>query len=70
MKKLLIALLCVGALVSGFAVAELENPGGIGGLESLRGIGELEATRPADDFKNTSNRRLIAAMFIKHIRFL
>ncbi|MDF5496229.1 periplasmic nitrate reductase electron transfer subunit, partial [Vibrio parahaemolyticus] len=38
MKKLLVAVLSVGALVTGIAQAELDNPGGIGGLESLRGM--------------------------------
>ncbi|NRB68034.1 MAG: nitrate reductase cytochrome c-type subunit [Vibrio sp.] len=64
MKKLLIALLCVGALVSGFAVAELENPGGIGGLESLRGVSELEATRPADDFKKYPREQALDSSYV------
>ncbi|MEF1303702.1 periplasmic nitrate reductase electron transfer subunit, partial [Vibrio owensii] len=37
MKKYLIALLSVGALLTGVAQAELDNPGGTGGLDSLRG---------------------------------
>jgi cytochrome c-type protein NapB len=32
MKKLLITLLSVGAMIAGVAQAELENPGGIGGV--------------------------------------
>ncbi len=51
MKKQLITLLSVGVMMTGFAHAKLDNPGGIGGLESLRGSAELEDTRPADNFK-------------------
>ncbi|AIW16357.1 nitrate reductase cytochrome c-type subunit [Vibrio tubiashii] len=64
MKKFLIALLSVGALVSGAAVAELENPGGIGGLESLRGASELEATRSADDFKKYPREQVLESSFV------
>ncbi|MDC5704847.1 nitrate reductase cytochrome c-type subunit [Vibrio europaeus] len=64
MKKFLIALLSVGALVSGVAVAELENPGGIGGLESLRGASELEATRTADDFKKFPREQVLESSFV------
>ncbi|KLN63685.1 MULTISPECIES: nitrate reductase cytochrome c-type subunit [Vibrio] len=64
MKKFLIALLSVGALVSGTAVAELENPGGIGGLESLRGASELEATRSADDFKKYPREQVLDSSFV------
>ena len=51
MKKLLIALLSVGALITGVAQAELDNPGGVGGVESLRGATRIESTRPADEMK-------------------
>ncbi|WP_425667076.1 nitrate reductase cytochrome c-type subunit [Vibrio tubiashii] len=64
MKNFLIALLSVGALVSGAAVAELENPGGIGGLESLRGASELEATRSADDFKKYPREQVLESSFV------
>ena len=64
MQKVLIALFSVGALVSGFAVAELENPGGIGGLESLRGVSELEATRPADDFKKYPREQSLDSSYV------
>ncbi|KJY83921.1 nitrate reductase [Vibrio galatheae] len=64
MKKFLIALLSVGALLSGAAVAELENPGGIGGLESLRGNSELEATRPADEFKDFPKDQIVASSYV------
>ncbi|MCG9677147.1 nitrate reductase cytochrome c-type subunit [Vibrio sp. Isolate23] len=64
MKKLLIALLSVGALISGAAVAELENPGGIGGLESLRGASELETTRPADDFKKYPREQALDSSYV------
>ncbi|MEL7292654.1 MAG: nitrate reductase cytochrome c-type subunit [Pseudomonadota bacterium] len=52
MNKMLLALLSIGALLSGTAIAKLDNPGGIGGLESLRGATQLEDTRPADQLKN------------------
>ncbi|MEF1254330.1 nitrate reductase cytochrome c-type subunit [Vibrio sp. M260112] len=64
MKKFLIALLSVGALMSGTAVAELENPGGIGGLESLRGVSELEATRSADEFKKYPREQVLDSSFV------
>jgi len=64
MKKFLIALLSVGALVSGTAVAELDNPGGIGGLESLRGASELEATRSADEFKKYPREQVLDSSFV------
>lgn len=52
MKKLLVALISIGALLASLAQAELDNPGGIGGLESLRGTSKLEDTRPADELKD------------------
>ncbi|WP_318495467.1 nitrate reductase cytochrome c-type subunit [Photobacterium leiognathi] len=68
MKRVLLAVLAVSALMAGVvqseestpvkpvseAVAKTEilNPGGIGGLESLRGSAELEDTRPADPMKH------------------
>ncbi len=64
MKKFLIALLSVGALMSGAAVAELENPGGIGGLESLRGVSELEATSHADEFKKYPREQVLDSSFV------
>lgn len=64
MKKFLIALLSVGALVSSVAVAELDNPGGIGGLESLRGASELESTRPADEFKKYPKEQVLDSSFV------
>lgn len=64
MKKFLIALLSVGALISGAAVAELENPGGIGGLESLRGASELESTRAADDFKKFPREQILDSSYV------
>lgn len=68
MKKLLVALLSVGTLLSASVLAELDNPGGIGGLESLRGATNLEDTRPADDFKNTRvSKRWNLATFISHL---
>lgn len=64
MKRMLIALLSVGALVSSFAFAELDNPGGIGGLESLRGVSELEDTRPADEFKDFPKDQIVSDSFV------
>lgn len=64
MKRILLALLAVSALIAGTVQSEepanaassakkteISNPGGIGGLESLRGLAELETTRPADPMK-------------------
>ncbi|NIY81924.1 nitrate reductase cytochrome c-type subunit [Vibrio hepatarius] len=64
MKKLLVALLSVGALLSGSVLAELDNPGGTGGLESLRGATELEDTRPADDFKKYPREQVLDTSFV------
>lgn len=67
MKKLLVALLSASALslgAFGFAQAENDNPGGIGGLESLRGASELEDTRPADDFKKYPREQILDSSFV------
>ena len=64
MKKYLIALLSVGALLTGVAQAELDNPGGTGGLDSLRGTAQLEDTRPADDFKDFPKDQIVADSFV------
>lgn len=64
MKKLLITLLSVSAMIAGVAQAELENPGGIGGVESLRGASELESTRPADDFKKFPREQVLESDFV------
>ena len=64
MKKYLIALLSVGALLTGVAQAELDNPGGTGGLDSLRGTAQLEDTRPADDFKDFPKDQTVADSFV------
>ncbi|WP_211918813.1 nitrate reductase cytochrome c-type subunit [Vibrio sp. B1REV9] len=64
MKKYLIALLSVGALLTGVAQAELDNPGGTGGLNSLRGATQLEDTRPADDFKDFPKDQIVADSFV------
>ncbi|MEF1328870.1 nitrate reductase cytochrome c-type subunit [Vibrio sp. M260121] len=64
MKKYLIALLSVGALSTGVAQAELDNPGGTGGLDSLRGTAQLEDTRPADDFKDFPKDQIVADSFV------
>ena len=60
MKRICFALLSASALIiSTITIAELNNPGGIGGLESLRGASELEATRPADDFKKYPKEQVL-----------
>ncbi|KOO11865.1 nitrate reductase, partial [Vibrio xuii] len=64
MKKLLVALLSVGALLSGNVLAEIENPGGTGGLESLRGATNLEDTRPADDFKKYPREQVLESSYV------
>ncbi len=64
MKKLLVALLSVGALLSGSVLADLNNPGGTGGLESLRGATNLEDTRPADDFKKFPREQVLDSSFV------
>ncbi|UUM32589.1 nitrate reductase cytochrome c-type subunit [Vibrio japonicus] len=64
MKKLLVALLSVGTLLSASVLAELDNPGGIGGLESLRGATNLEDTRPADDFKKYPREQALESSYV------
>ncbi|MFC5080852.1 Periplasmic nitrate reductase, electron transfer subunit precursor [Vibrio thalassae] len=64
MKKLLVAILSLSALLVGVAQAELNNPGGIGGVESLRGASELEDTRPADDFKKYPRDQVIESDYV------
>ncbi len=66
MKKLLVALLSVGAVLSGVAIAqaELDNPGGTGGLESLRGSSLLEDTRNADEMKKIPREQSLETDFV------
>lgn len=64
MKKLLIALLSVSALVAGVAQAELDNPGGIGGLESLRGASLIESTRAADEMKKYPREQILDSDYV------
>lgn len=64
MKKMLLALLSIGALLSGTAIAKLDNPGGIGGLESLRGATQLEDTRPADQLKDYPKDQLVTDSYV------
>lgn len=67
MKKLLIALFAVTALMTGAAFAELEhpnNPGGIGGLESLRGSTEIEDTTPAAKLAKYPREQALEADYV------
>jgi len=66
MRKLLVALLSVGAVLSGVAIAqtELDNPGGTGGLQSLRGTSQLEDTRDADEMKKIPREQSLDTSFV------
>ncbi|MEH0664832.1 nitrate reductase cytochrome c-type subunit [Vibrio scophthalmi] len=64
MKKFLVALFSVGAVLSSAVFANLDNPGGIGGLESLRGNTNLEETRPADAFKDFPKDQIVEDSFV------
>ncbi|MBY7901978.1 nitrate reductase cytochrome c-type subunit [Vibrio fluvialis] len=64
MKKLLIALLSVSALITGVAQAELDNPGGVGGVESLRGTTLIESTRPADEMKKYPREQALDSDYV------
>ncbi len=66
MKKLLVALLSICAVLSGIAVAqiELDNPGGNGGLESLRGSSLLEDTRSADEMKKIPREQSLGTDYV------
>ncbi len=66
MKKLLVALLSIGAILSGVAIAqpELDNPGGTGGLESLRGASQLEDTRNADEMKKIPREQSLESDYV------
>ncbi|EPP19453.1 nitrate reductase cytochrome c-type subunit [Vibrio fluvialis] len=64
MKKLLIALLSVSALITGVAQAELDNPGGVGGVESLRGATLIESTRPADEMKKYPREQALDSDYV------
>ncbi|NVD07934.1 nitrate reductase cytochrome c-type subunit [Vibrio sp. JPW-9-11-11] len=64
MKKMFLALLSISAVLSGTAMAKLDNPGGIGGLESLRGASQLEDTRPADEMKKYPKDQLVADSYV------
>ncbi|MFY2507113.1 nitrate reductase cytochrome c-type subunit [Vibrio pectenicida] len=64
MKRMGFALLSISALISTITIAELNNPGGIGGIESLRGASELEVTRPADDFKKYPKEQVLESSYV------
>lgn len=64
MKKLLIALLSVSALITGVAQAELDNPGGVGGVESLRSATLIESTRPADEMKKYPREQALDSDYV------
>ncbi len=64
MKKLLVAILSVSALLASVVQAESNNPGGIGGVESLRGASQLEDTRPADAFKKYPREQVLDSSFV------
>ncbi len=66
MKKLLVAMLSIGAVLSGVAIAqvELDNPGGTGGLESLRGSSLLEDTRNADEMKKIPREQSLETDYV------
>ncbi|EKO3488396.1 nitrate reductase cytochrome c-type subunit [Vibrio fluvialis] len=64
MKKLLIALLSVSALITGVAQAELDNPGGVGGVESLRGATLIESTRAADEMKKYPREQALDSDYV------
>ncbi|MHC6529124.1 MULTISPECIES: nitrate reductase cytochrome c-type subunit [unclassified Vibrio] len=64
MKKLLVALISVGAVITGIAQAELDNPGGVGGVASLRGTSLLEETRPADAMKKYPREQALESDYV------
>ncbi|CAH0530175.1 nitrate reductase cytochrome c-type subunit [Vibrio hippocampi] len=64
MKKILVALFSVSALIMGVAQAEFNDPGGVGGLNSLRGDTRLEETRPADSFKHTPKDQVVETDYV------
>ncbi len=64
MKKLLVAILSIGAVITGIANAELDNPGGVGGLKSLRGGTPIEETRPSDTMKKYPREQVIDSNYV------
>ncbi|WP_194437731.1 nitrate reductase cytochrome c-type subunit [Vibrio fluminensis] len=64
MKKLMLALLAIGAVISGSVFAKLDNPGGTGGVDSLRGETLLEDTRPADAFKDFPKEHEVDSSYV------
>ncbi len=64
MKKLFVATLSIAAIVAGFANAELNNPGGVGGLESLRGSTPIEDTRPSDEMKKYPREQVVDSNYV------
>ncbi|WP_162046105.1 nitrate reductase cytochrome c-type subunit [Vibrio taketomensis] len=64
MKKLMLALFAIGAVISGSVFAELDNPGGTGGVDSLRGDTLLEDTRPADAFKDFPKEHEVDSSYV------
>ncbi len=64
MKKLIAALSIIGVALSGSVIAEINDPGGIGGLESLRGTAVLEVTRPADELKSVPKDQVLESDYV------
>lgn len=64
MKTRLIACFSVCLLLTGIAIAELNNPGGIGGVQSLRGATELEQTRPAETLKKFPREQALKSEYV------
>ncbi len=66
MKKLLVALLSISAVLSGVVIAqaELETLGGTGGLESLRGSSLLEETSIAEEMKKIPREQSLGTDYV------
>lgn len=64
MNKILVALSILGIAMTSSVVAEINDPGGIGGLESLRGVTELEVTRPADELKHVPKDQVLESDYV------
>ncbi|MCG3729175.1 nitrate reductase cytochrome c-type subunit [Vibrio cincinnatiensis] len=64
MKKVLVGLLVLGAILTGIAKAELDTPLGLSSLESLRGMTDITETPPAEEMKRLPREQVLDADFV------
>ncbi|MCG3723916.1 nitrate reductase cytochrome c-type subunit [Vibrio cincinnatiensis] len=64
MKKILVGLLVLGAILTGLAKAELDTPLELSNLESLRGMTGIAETLPAEEMKRQPREQMLNTDFV------